>query len=280
MKRILLFLLCLAPMAFPVVIVPPVIYFLTLSLSAFLSNALVSLVVFGALKGVTMHKYLGKSAYELAKIILSASGTAMIAIACMLASVIMVYPLDLQSAAISALLAGVLFLAVKFISIFADYRLSEKAKQRSMAASLILTAIFIALATGASAFMAVDMQKIGVQHYEQYEEASQEPWSSMTQDYLAKEAAPVSIPEEASKLWFTPKSGGKCVITVGSFTESYEASFSCSVEEGGAMKRVFCPIPVPHEQVPDRGRVNFRASGACEDAGVVLISDSAFEQLE
>ncbi|MFH1471206.1 MAG: hypothetical protein ABIF01_05640 [Candidatus Micrarchaeota archaeon] len=287
---LLLILACIISAAFAVVIVPPLVYFLTLSLSAFLSNAIVSLLVFGALKGLTMRKYFGKSTYEIARGFLSASGTALIAISCMLASAIIVYPLDVPGAAVSALLAGVLFLAVKFISIFAEFHLSEPKKRRSITTAILLTAAFIMLATGVSAMLAIDIQTMG-EHYSfedprmglsQYQQAVQEPGiSSAVQDMAKEEQKPSALETQVAKtLWFVPKSPGECSITIGNFEISAQASFTCMIDEDGEKRRAFCPISVRHSQIQETGNLAFSATGACADSGIVVVSSRGFERIQ
>ncbi|MFH0817365.1 MAG: hypothetical protein V1909_01900 [Candidatus Micrarchaeota archaeon] len=287
---LLLTLICLISPAFTVVIVPPVVYFLTLSLSAFISNAIVSLLVFGALKGLTMRKYFGKSTYELARAFLSASGTALIAISCMLASALIVYPLDVPGAALSALLAGVLFLAVKFISIFAEFHLSEPQKKHSIAVTILLTAAFITLATGVSAMLAIDIQKMNGRYsfqdsqvgLPQYPQAVQAPGISSAAQDTAKEAWKPSASEmqAAKTLWFTPKSPGECSITIGNFAISSQASFTCVIDDGGEKKRAFCPISIRHSQIQETGSLAFNATGACADSGIVVVSNRGFEKVQ
>jgi hypothetical protein len=283
-NRLVVFLLLFAGFCKGIVIVPPVVYFITLSISAFLANALVSLLLFGALRGLLFRNYFGKTPYELLKSSVSIVGMTMVAVLSMLLSVIALYPTDFRDFVFSGLLAGVLFLLFESILKFREYRLVGNSERQSIAVSLILLSAFIAVATGVSANFAIELKSMKAQGaaYEERHDAVYDI-SHKTESIGAPSlgiAQEKAYERGEGSIWFMPAGSGECFITIGSFSKSFSPSFRCLADEEGGKKRVFCPVQVPHYEIKERGLLKFKAAGSCDDSGSVLVSDYGFEKIE
>src|SRR3989344_2486564 len=147
-----LLLLLLARDAQAIVIIPPVVYFVTLSIGTFISSSIVSLLIFGALKGFANRKYWGRSAFQLLTEAKSALSSALLAILSMVAAVFAVYPIDLESVVLASLIAAILFLLTKFVSSLRQYAVSDGAARRGLILSSLTIAIFTGPATSVSPF--------------------------------------------------------------------------------------------------------------------------------
>ncbi|MBU1198015.1 hypothetical protein KJ765_05925 [Candidatus Micrarchaeota archaeon] len=307
MRRALVFFVFLFSWAHALVVVPPTVFFLTLSISSFLVNAVVSLLLFGALKGFTNRTYFGKSVFHLLSSGVSALGTAFLALSAMLVSAFLIYPLDYESAALSALSAGVLFLILKWVSAFRAYRNVPSHTKTSLVSSWVLLALFIAFATGVSSVLAMDVIVVNTDERIEYVSAYQESspnslipdgWlpdldasKGMAQapsepseilgreDDALAEAKMDVITTAFTRMWFQPSSDGECRIRVGALEKTIHPLFACQSEEDGARKRIFCPVSVSSDELTVRGSVAFVASGSCSDRGTVFISDTGFERI-
>ncbi|HLC47999.1 MAG TPA: hypothetical protein VJI13_02895 [Candidatus Norongarragalinales archaeon] len=155
-----LLLLLLARDAQAIVIIPPVVYFVTLSIGTFISSSIVSLLIFGALKGFANRKYWGRSAFQLLTEAKSALSSALLAILSMVAAFFAVYPIDLESVVLASLIAAILFLLTKFVSSLRQYAVSDGAARRGLILSWLTIAIFIGLATSVSALVSMQSYRI------------------------------------------------------------------------------------------------------------------------
>ena len=288
-------LAALAANASALVIVPPTVYFLTLSLSAFLANAVVSLFIFGAFKGVMGKKLWGRSVFEVASSGVSALGTAIVALLAMAGAAYLIQPLDLQSAAACAVCAGVIFLAIKAVLSSKEYIVSGGGR-RALAISWLSMAAFVALAAGVSSVLAVEERSISTTggYYPQqgggimqdvvsgFSQAAQAPALNEEGKTLAggmKEPAVPGANAIASRMWFLPTSQGECIIEVGTFRKAFVPAYSCAVLRDDGKTRMFCPVWVDAAEIGQAGTVAFKATGSCDDAGIVRISDGSFTQI-
>ncbi|MFH1200395.1 MAG: hypothetical protein V1708_04975 [Candidatus Micrarchaeota archaeon] len=298
----------LAANANALVIVPPTVYFLTLSLSAFLANAVVSLFIFGALRGLLGRKLWGKSVFEVASSGVSALGTAIVALFAMACAAYFIRPLDLPSAALCALAAGVIFLAFKIVLSFKEYIVSPGTR-RALAISWLSLAAFVALAAGVSSVLAVEERSISTfgGYYPQYPQQGAGMAQGVANDLVQNAPAPGAAQKEQagemakekegdagiivepnqpgpsaaiSRLWFQPMSQNECVVTIGSFGKSFSPSYSCAVVRNGERARALCPVWVDAAQIGESGAVAFSATGSCDDAGTVTLTGGAFTQIK
>jgi len=153
-------LAALAPLSAAIVIVPPVAYFLTLSLGTFLANSLVSLLVFGVLKGATARTYAGRSVYEILYQLMNACLLMLLAFPCMFLAAIAFNPIEQSGFVASGLSAGLLALAAAGIVSLKEFRASDAGRKRTMVASLLAFAAFVAAATTVSAALAVTVYRV------------------------------------------------------------------------------------------------------------------------
>lgn len=163
MKRIALLAISLMlqfQFAQAIVIIPPVVYFVTLSISTFLSSALVSLLLYGGLKGIADRKFFGKNAYQLLLEAKGAISNGLLALISMFAAVFAIYPVDAKSAIEAAALAGGLFLIIKAILSIRRLANADGASRRSLVISWLVLAAFIGLATGISAMVSMQTYRI------------------------------------------------------------------------------------------------------------------------
>ncbi|MFH1448546.1 MAG: hypothetical protein ABIG39_06815 [Candidatus Micrarchaeota archaeon] len=286
MRALFIILLVLIPQPLHgIIIVPPVVYFLTLSLSTFLVNALVSLLLFGAFRGLLSRRYLGRTTYELARAGISAAGNGLITIGCMVASAIIIYPVDSGGLVFSGVLSGMLFLCFKLVSGFREYSLAANTKKRSILLSWALMSVFIALVTGISANLALEVHAIHTDAWENVQ--TEDAWEPIVGEQKSAQkadvpAAGIGYVGDAysydERIWFMPGDGGECKVIIGDFRKSFSPAFLCAAGED--RKRTFCPVWVSHDEVGERGNVAFTASGSCEDSGEVFISDYGFGEIK
>ncbi|MFH1750320.1 MAG: hypothetical protein ABH863_01430 [Candidatus Micrarchaeota archaeon] len=301
-----LFLALLLHSASAIVIIPPVVYFVTLSISTFISSSIVAMLLFGGLKALSTRKYWGKGLYQLLSEGKSAIAEALLAIICMLAAVYAIYPVDFDSAISTAFIAAALFMLLKFILSFRLFDLSDNAGRRALLVSWATLAMFVALATTVSALASMQSYKVftGTGGYQPGQVAEKSPladilpisapFSKQEAAEGGRSAAPENSmvgqePKSASdssapptlqdKIWFIPKSPEICNIFAESFALTFTPSFNCISEVGGARNRIYCPVYISHSQVGIRGDAEFRGTGSCTGIVYATVTDTGFEHV-
>jgi hypothetical protein len=301
-----------------IAIIPPVVYFVTLSISTFIANAIVALLIFGALRGISMRKYFGKGMYEIIGLGLSALSIGILAIVCMLLSIWLLPPIDFEGVLICGLAAAILFILINMLISLKQLSISDPDRKRSIIFSWVALAIFIGLATGASAQFSMQIHKLPIKtggyDLENYNQNSQSPIQSVSDAIsgvakspsMAKEAPasmPAAVGEESksttmpsvtaspqpkptapaeTEIWFIPITSNRCIILADSFSQSFQPSFNCYYDddEAGKKIRIFCPVSISHSTVQMRGNVEFVATGGCAGNVWTIITESGFENIQ
>lgn len=287
-----------------IAIIPPVIYFVTLSISTFLMNAIVSLLIFGFLSGLSRRKYLGKSLYETLGFTLSIIGTGFLTIFAMVVSIILLSPIDLSGVLICGLFSALLAFCAKMLLSFRQFLASDARLKRSIILSGIALALFVAFATSLSAAFSMEVHRIPLKASGstelEYGQSSESGISKlgdmvfgiansapqMAKTYAAKESGsqlmptPSQAPKAIEKvLWFIPISGDICEIHAQGFVKSFQPTFNCYFEENGAKQRIYCPVFVNIDSIKIRGDVQFVGTGGCAGSTDAIATDSGFENI-
>ena len=155
-----IFLLIAISFVHAIVIIPPVVYFVTLSISTFISSSVVSLLLFGALKGFADRKYFGKSLFDILQKIKSGVSTFIMAISCMFLALLAIYPIDLESTLIAAAISAALFLLLKFVFSLREFGALGSSKKRSLLISWLALALFIGIAFSFSALLSIQSYRV------------------------------------------------------------------------------------------------------------------------
>jgi hypothetical protein len=298
-----------------IAIIPPVVYFVTLSISTFIANAIVALLIFGALRGLSMRKYFGKGLHEILALCLSSLSIGLLAIVCMLASIWLLAPIDFEGVLASTFFAAVLFISIGLLHSVRQLSISDSNLKKSIIFGWISLALFIGLATGASAYFSLQTHKIQITagaydlgNYDQSKSPIQTVSDAISgvanAPSMAKEAQagmPAAADQESknaskptigassgsksaalaqTELWFIPKNSDRCTILADSFSQSFQPSFNCYYDEAGKRVRIFCPVSISHSAVQLRGSVEFVATGGCAGNVQTTVTDMGFVNIQ
>ena len=293
-----LFIVFLAPFAKAIVIVPPTIYFATISVATFAANAFIGLLAWIALSGLFNKKFFGKRLSEIFSRIFSAMKKIFIAIFSMLAAVFVVNPIEVFSIIEGAVVAAIVCGALLFLSNYSSYRSVEIERKKNLLKSTAVFSLIVLLLFGASAYSSLEIkilpqgkplqgaygnvsdyavglpdmvQKIG-QNLPTAPSIGAPLGEGQKQPAERKDIEAGKEKVFSGELWFFPKSSNECRVKVGSQNFSFKPQFNCYFLGNGVPLRVFCPVKISANEVNQKGTAEVTAGGSCTDNGTVEIN--------
>ncbi|GEM_PF-2391265 len=285
-----------------IVVVPPVIYFVTLSIATFLANALIGLLAIVAVSGIANKKFFGKKLSELVYYFFGWIKKILIAVFSMLAAVFLIKPIEIISIIQGSIAALVTCLVLFFISNYSVFRIVSKQEKTRLLRSAVFFSLVISLLFGFAAFTSIETQIIATKGLGNFYPENKSIGSDFGlnipfDDALPKANAPVSTQQPyisegvqdtqgepvqdktflGLNLWFYPLTNNECNVTIGSQYFSYAPSESCYFLDNGVPVRIFCPVQVFHSQITQRGPADLTASGSCQAIQKINVLDNGFE---
>jgi hypothetical protein len=260
-RKIPLGILALATLAQAVVIAPPVVYWVTLSLSTFVANMLVTLFMYAAVRGFASKKLFGKSMAEIFGFVFSMIGKFIIAMIASLVALIWISPISFPEILIASLIALLISLAVSFLAEYREFRVSGSPSRALL--SITLFSILVAGLTFVSAFYALQTQVIVA-------DGSREPVPAVslapsmglftpsqssapammdevrdTDDYEMQKSdstSPATEKKDTKTIRIIPISDAPCTVSSKDSTETFIPEFTCVAGEGLSQRRIYCPV--------------------------------------
>ncbi len=156
MKKIILFIILFIALfmikeAEAIVLAPPIIYTAIFSLGAFIMNMCFFIALWLAIAGAINRLYFGKHVYEIARVYFNITGKVVIFIVSAAIAAVILNPLNTKEIISTSLLAGILGLAILFISNFREYRLFSEKQKMSFIKSIVALGLSIIIVTFFSA---------------------------------------------------------------------------------------------------------------------------------
>ena len=258
-RKTLLGILALVTLAQAVVIAPPVVYWVTLSLSTFVANMLVTLFMYAAVRGFASKKLFGKSMAEIFGFVFSMIGKFIIAMIASLVALIWIAPISFPEILIASLIALLISLAVSFLAEYREFRVSSFQSRALL--SIALFSILVAGLTFVSAFYALQTQIIVADgSREPVPAASLAPSMGL---FAPSQSAPammdevrevddfeiqkITLPTEpetkdTKTIRIIPTSDAPCTVSSKDSTETFTPEFNCVAGEGLSQRRIYCPV--------------------------------------
>ena len=143
-----------------IVFIPPVVYVVTLSLGAFVTNILLFVVLWLAVKGFTDRKYFGRAPHRILAFIFRTGAKTLVFLSSATLSVYLLDPVTLQETLRTGIAAGLLGFILLFFSGYREYRLTQKTRKIHTLMSLAVFSGFIVCATYISVSLAHETQVI------------------------------------------------------------------------------------------------------------------------
>jgi hypothetical protein len=245
------------PMVSAVVVAPPVVYWVTLSLSTFFANMLVTLFMYAAAKGLATKTLFGKKLSNLLCFMFSMISRFVVAMVASLASLIIINPITIPEIIMCSLLSVALFLILFFLVSYREIRISSK--QKKTVISIIFFGLLVGALTFVSAYYALEKQVIMGE--------IEKPTIDLKDDFTASSAdvsyaagSPMEleksmgeegasdivepVKDAAKTIYLQPASAKLCTVTTMGQTYEYEPKLDCVGGSGLSEKRIFCPIKI------------------------------------
>jgi hypothetical protein len=245
-----------------IVFVPPAIYVVTLSVGAFLTNAMLFVAAWLAFSGLLDRRFFGKKPHELVRCALSFMGRAFVFLSCALLSVLIVSPVtpveNMQAAAVS----GAAAFCLLFLGSFRVLLVAEGKGKKIY--SLTLCALLAAGGTYLSIALAQETKVIHTNGaYEKKDMALSAPSIADMANEIG--SADLSIPKiyVPSGYLFYPQGPGACSIFYRNESiKTITPTYNCYYYENGRSQRVYCPVDISLEDLPD-GKGILAGRGSC-----------------
>ena len=295
-----LLILFLLPFAGAIVIVPPTIYFVTLSIATFIANSIIGLLAIIALSGLVDKKFFGRKLSEIFSFIFSAVKFTSIAIVSMLVALLIVNPVEINSVLLGSFLSAIVCCSVLLISDYSKYRVSDPKEKNELFKSTLIFSVFVLILFSVSTLTSIET-KIIAGAESQYGAPAQDAFGGIFDGLSQKSTAPIAAnsisnemgtsapsdydayPREAkagvlevSELWFQPNNLEECIINIGNQEFSFKPENNCYYyENGNSIVRTICPIKITIDEITQKGNLLVTASGSCSE-NTTVSADVAF----
>jgi 4-amino-4-deoxy-L-arabinose transferase-like glycosyltransferase len=275
-------LLVLMASAYALVFIPPMIYFASVSIIGFLTNLVLFLAVWLAIKGYLNRSYFGKPLHEVVSLILGGLGTVAIVIFSSLLPLLIIHPILTREILLTSFIAGVLCFILLFLSKYRNFRLEDHAQRVHQVRSVAILAIAVIIVTFVSAYFALETTVLHTngQQGTEFQQAQQS--ASMGLNKIASEArAPMSdrlsaTPNHVRTLWFYPQSSEECIIAFeGKQILSVHPRKECYyISSDNSRQKIECPISLASNLLSGSGEIT--SSGSCANQYKVLVDSQGF----
>ncbi len=281
-----------------IVIVPPVVYFATLSIATFISNSIIALLALLAVSGIVNKKVFGKKISELFSAFFSGIKIIFISLFSMLISIFIIWPIELISIIQGSLVAALICFCFLFISDYSKFRIVNKERKSKIIKSSLIFSIIILFVFGISANFSTSIEILTNNSKESYQSTPFDDVLSSVSDSMGVVASESLVDqayksavsdydyaEEKSKIilseiWFYPENKSDCIVQLGTQKFTFTPEFSCFVYENSVPSRIFCPVKISADKVLEKGKINASASGSCIDSFEVIVSNDSFEVVQ
>lgn len=315
MGIICLFVLLLAGSPGAVVIVPPMVYFASISIAGFLANALISLGALAAVAGVANWKLFNSSASGIISALFGIASKLFIGLLSMAVALVAFFPVSVQQIILSASSVLVVSAILLFLRDYRLFRASQKAMKLQLLKSIAIFALFFAIVFAPSAYFAIEYRAISTQQTALPVSASGMPGSeagvapfapgqggAASQAIAPLAQAPAEQGEAAKQvaqapadykglengkaagqqgdlvLWFMPQSSEDCIVEFGGAKEIFKPKRECKLQPSVFSEPQLCPVSI---RVPRQCQKDVRilAAGSCSDSILLQCKNSQLEEM-
>jgi len=296
-----LFILSLIGSASAIVIVPPMVYFASISIAGFLANALISLGALAAVAGVANWKLFNSPMSAIISAIFGAASRLFLGIFTMMVALIMFFPISVQQIVFSAFAVLVMSAFLLFLRDYRLFRASQKTVKMRLLGTTAVFALFFAIVFVPSAYFSVEYRIISTQQEtavptsasdqsisESFDQLpsldlngaskpAMAPSAQASADYLVAENSIVARQQQGDLvLWFLPQTNEDCIVEIEGMKEIFKPKRECKLQPNMFSEPQLCPISI---QVPRQCQkdLSISASGSCSDSLVVKCKNNQLE---
>lgn len=289
---VLLFLVLLASCAHAIVIIPPTVYIVTISLASFIGNAIILIVGWIAVSGIAAKKFFGKSVSEIMAFTFSGIKKLVVAVVSMLAALLLFNPIEIFSILTASLAAAIITLALLALGSYSKYRLVGKTEKTRLLRSTVFFAAIVFVLSALAISVSLEITQVNASPEGLFaKQAVQEtdfriglPDASKEMASAPAASAPMDTAGEdaekkvggADRIWFYPAGAKPCIVIVGSKVFEFAPTNNCYFLENSAPQRMVCPVSISIAEVSARGSVNVSATGSCSYEGTIIVSETGF----
>ncbi len=290
---ILLFLIILIQHTFAIAIVAPTVYIVTLSITAFIANILISLTAWTAINGFTSKTYAGKKLSEILSFIFSGVKNSIIYVFSLAIVLIFIKPLDLESSIAIGILSSVIAFGLFLLVDSKKIILSDSKARIQIIQSVLFFIIFIFITSSASIFLALETKLLTTKEpikETQIIQVLSQPISPLTDAFESITEKSVSKPptESAIKkieeptqdigqsLWIQPMNSEKCKVEIANQVFSINPKFEC-FSKSNLTEKTFCPVEIKRSEISLlNGIAQVKESGSCSGEAEITLSNTGF----
>jgi len=300
MKILLLSLvIIIIPTVSAIVILPPVIYFVTLSIASFIGNIIIGLLAWVALSGLLNKQFFGKTLSELISYIFSTLKNIFIAIIAMIAGVFIASPIEIISVLAGALIAAIICCFLLYIANYSELRAVENKRKKKILKSNTFFSVIVFLLFSASAFLSIETQILpqdpaikdlyargavsGIleeKEIDAFEDIAGMPVSGVgaplaetSKTQLPSQPDDAVFPDSLDSLWLYPVDSSTCIVNIGNKTFNFTPKQNCYLLENNIPVRIYCPIEVTIEDISQKGMLNVSATGSCSGQAEITVEN-------
>jgi len=288
--------MCIAGIANAIVIVPPIIYFVTFSIGTFILNIFIMTAVYIASRGLINRFYFGRHMHEIVGILFSYLGYILTIISTSFISIAIFDPIDAKSLFYASIFSTFLSFLVMALNNFRRYVLSDRGRRNDVIISMLVFSVIVFVITFVSAYFSIstsvikkgdtfertadgDAQNSGPELNFGMNSASEKRNIGYYDEKVSSQSRPIT----ESSLWFSPYRDGLCEIyAMNKLIKAEKVLDRCFFYDINMnSKRIACPIGIDIKDVNSlnlttSGEVKFEGKGACLDSYSVHVTENGF----
>lgn len=285
-----LFVVLLAGSPSAVVILPPIVYFASISIASFLANALISLGALAAVAGVANWKLFNSPASAIISALFGIASKLFIGILSMTVALIAFFPVSMQQIILSASSVLVVSAILLFLRDYRLFRASPKTMKLQLLKQTVAFALFFAIIFAPSAYFAIEHRIIRTQPETALPDSASGLSGSEIGDApflpdpggAAKQAMAPSAQAIAGQrqgdliLWFMPQSNEDCIVEIGMEEGIFKPKSECKLQPDVFSEPQLCPVSI---RVPRQCQKDLRilAKGSCSDSLLMKCKNNQLE---
>jgi len=297
------FILLLAGSAYPIVIVPPMVYFASISIAGFLANALISLGALAAVAGVANWKLFNSPMPAIISTIFGVASKLFLGMSTMIFALIVFFPISMQQIIISAFAVLAVSAFLLFLRDYRLFRASSKTVKLQLLGTTAIFALFFAIAFVPSAYFAIEYRIITTQPgtasqagtfapsiaessapslpfvSDEAQKSAMAPSAQASEDYKEVQNSNLAVQLQGDlRIWLLPQTNEDCVVEIDGMMTVFKPKKECKLSPTVFSEPQICPISI---QVPRQCQKDLiiTASGSCSDSLVVKCKNNQLEQV-
>ena len=78
-------------------------------------------------------------------------------------------------------------------------------------------------------------------------------------------------------IWLVPENSSDCTVSFAGESLSFKPEKKCAKKTFFGLEKVFCPVKILPQQIPEKGLVELKAGGSCSGTIRVFVRENGFE---